>query len=776
MLSRSNACARRQCSTRRQLTLAGVPFKQVVPTRLRLEDGYVSIADLHWDSLGNAIRASGGANIAAEVPLVDVAVTGGLDLRLLGAFATDIATGGTAQADFTVKGPLSVAQRRGSHRCDERGAPPGHAAPRRVGAGGCGPRRRKSHRDHQHGRHGERRRRRDQRRDRRHDDRRSERAHDDVGDETWRSNIPRGFRRNRTPTSRSRWRPRAPRSAGVSTSLAARIANRSSSPARCCRVCGRASTAPAQPLSPFLSRLRLDLSLASVEDVRIDNNYGRLDLSTRLRIVGSVERPGVIGRIEASPDGEIYLAGNTYRIERLIVDFANPRAIAPDLSFLAETRVGSTPDRGRADVRGERRLRAERAFAGGWRDRRTSRGAALRRVDGPLGRGRAAGAAAVGRGPRDRWPAGWPRYAAAGAGGKRRSVRRSHAHRRRRRPGFAPDARRAARRQRRARVLTESRRERVHLVHDLLRAVRPVVSRAAAGRSEPFARVPPRAALRRDPARADHASARRTDCRRAFHGKSWIPGTRAARQAEADRGRPLPVRGVATRPRSACRSVRDARVSGGEDSRPADSGRGGQATAQTAGAAAVELEYAIERGPETRLDVRGATLPSAVRERILDRWSSTIFDGFLERDARTIVRDHLYREGHLQATIAPQLTADAASGTKTLTIEIDPGPVVASHIEFSGNAHIATSRLVEAADAAGTRDGLDRSRHFRGVDRTAVSRRGPARGGGRRPGARAPERDFYGARRGARRPAVRCRASRSSRAPAGFPRRRYAKS
>ena len=61
----------------------------------------------------------------------------------------------------------------------------------------------------------------------------------------------------------------------------------------------------------------------------------------------------MIGRIEASPDGEIYLAGNTYRIERLIVDFANPRTIAPDLSFLAETRVGEHAHRGRADVRGE---------------------------------------------------------------------------------------------------------------------------------------------------------------------------------------------------------------------------------------------------------------------------------------------------------------------------------------------------------------------------------------------------------------------------------------
>ena len=41
-----------------------------------------------------------------------------------------------------------------------------------------------------------------------------------------------------------------------------------------------------RPRQPFLSRLRLDLSVASVEDVRIDNNYGRLDLSAGLRIVG----------------------------------------------------------------------------------------------------------------------------------------------------------------------------------------------------------------------------------------------------------------------------------------------------------------------------------------------------------------------------------------------------------------------------------------------------------------------------------------------------------
>ena len=197
-----------------ELTLAGVPFKQVVPTRLRLQDGYASIADLHWDSLGNAIRASGGTNIVAEVPQVDVAVNGGLDLRLLGAFATDIATGGTAQADFTVSGPL-----RSPHVVGRIGVTNGELrldTPRVVASEleGSVRGRRTSHRNHPHGRHGERRRRGAQRRDRRHDDRRSQRARDDVRRETWRWNTRKAFRRNRTPTSRSRWRPRAPRSAG----------------------------------------------------------------------------------------------------------------------------------------------------------------------------------------------------------------------------------------------------------------------------------------------------------------------------------------------------------------------------------------------------------------------------------------------------------------------------------------------------------------------------------------------------------------------------------
>ena len=77
--------------------------------------------------------------------------------------------------------------------------------------------------------------------------------------------------------------------------------------------------------------------------MRIDNNYGRLDVGAALRLVGTAARPGVLGRLQAADDGEIYLGGNTYRIERLTIDLTNPRAIAPEVNFSAQTRIGALP-------------------------------------------------------------------------------------------------------------------------------------------------------------------------------------------------------------------------------------------------------------------------------------------------------------------------------------------------------------------------------------------------------------------------------------------------
>ena len=109
----------------------------------------------------------------------------------------------------------------------------------------------------------------------------------------------------------------------------------------------------------------------------------------------------------------------------------------------------------------------------------------------------------------------------------------------------------------------------------------------------------------------------------------------------------------------------------------------------------VVLEYTITRGPATQLIVSGATLPDAVRDRIVERWTTALFDGFLERDARTIVRDHLFREGYLDARITAAVAVDAAHETKTLTIEVVPGSIVPSAIEVTGNSALPTAQLLD---------------------------------------------------------------------------------
>src|SRR5262249_11160248 len=52
---------------------------------------------------------------------------------------------------------------------------------------------------------------------------------------------------------------------------------------------------------------------------------------------------------------------------------------------------------------------------------------------------------------------------------------------------------------------------------------------------------------------------------------------------------------------------------------------------------AIVLEYAIERGRPTRLGIAGFDVPDRIRQQIIKRWASAIFDGFLERDAALIV-------------------------------------------------------------------------------------------------------------------------------------------
>ena len=110
----------------------------------------------------------------------------------------------------------------------------------------------------------------------------------------------------------------------------------------------------------WIDQLRLNLWVTTLQDVVVDNNYGRLEAGAALRVIGSVSQPVLAGRITLSEGGEVYLAGNTFHVERGSISFANPFRIVPEFDIELRTMVSGTDitltidgplDRLRTDVR-----------------------------------------------------------------------------------------------------------------------------------------------------------------------------------------------------------------------------------------------------------------------------------------------------------------------------------------------------------------------------------------------------------------------------------------
>jgi outer membrane protein insertion porin family len=444
--------------------------------------------------------------------------------------------------------------------------------------------------------------------------------------------------------------------------------------------------ARAAPPSDWLSRMRLDVTIATASDVRIDNNYGRLDIGGALRLVGSPANPGVLGRLQAADDGEIYLAGNTYRIERLAIDLTSPRGIAPDVDFAAQTRVGDLPIgielRCRAAGACERKVTS---LANGVDDKEaearllgTSGGAAsageglARLLSGELLGvvGRTVGLDTVrleqGADRRDIFDdptlvAGDVDPAARLTLGKRLGsgvevvFSQNLAD-----PGFTWITSYTGPHGLSGRVLVlddnsrsyEFRHEPIGggKTRQRARPPRPRIAAVTIDGTPGFPEKDVRGHLRLTEGDRFTVAAWQRDrdrLARFYHAQTFLEARIGARRLPADR------------------------------------------------ADQVRLEYAITRGPATRTIVRGVTLPDAVRDRIVDRWTSALFDGFLERDAKTIVREHLYREGNLDATVTAAVVLDPATDIKTLAIDVVPGPIVPRRLDVTGNAALSRDDLLK---------------------------------------------------------------------------------
>ncbi len=87
--------------------------------------------------------------------------------------------------------------------------------------------------------------------------------------------------------------------------------------------------------------LQLDIRVATLEDIVVDNNYLDAELGGNLRIRGSPGAPAITGRMTMREGGQVRFGNRVYEIEVGTVDFADPDGITPDLTLSARTRAGT---------------------------------------------------------------------------------------------------------------------------------------------------------------------------------------------------------------------------------------------------------------------------------------------------------------------------------------------------------------------------------------------------------------------------------------------------
>lgn len=101
-------------------------------------------------------------------------------------------------------------------------------------------------------------------------------------------------------------------------------------------------TATQAAAASYPERVRLDVAVTTVDDIAIDNNYGRIEAGANLRVQGTAARPGATGRIDLREGGELYVLGGIYRLNESSISLTNPAVISPDLNISAVTNASGS--------------------------------------------------------------------------------------------------------------------------------------------------------------------------------------------------------------------------------------------------------------------------------------------------------------------------------------------------------------------------------------------------------------------------------------------------
>jgi autotransporter translocation and assembly factor TamB len=83
----------------------------------------------------------------------------------------------------------------------------------------------------------------------------------------------------------------------------------------------------------------LNLAVAVPGTLEVDTPLARLTLRGQVRVTGTSVQPGLVGRLEAMPGGEVDLSGQQFELDHASATFSDPDRIAPYLDVLGRTVV-----------------------------------------------------------------------------------------------------------------------------------------------------------------------------------------------------------------------------------------------------------------------------------------------------------------------------------------------------------------------------------------------------------------------------------------------------
>ena len=686
-----------------ELTAAGVPIAQRLPTRFELRDGRVEISAWEWGTAENNLTLTGHVSIADD-PELDVTATGQLDLRILGAVLGRVATSGGATLDARLHGRAGAPQLSGSIALDNaalRIEDPAVAITSLTGSLILDGQRLRT-RDLAGIANGG-----------------ALTLEGDLGLAGWRvtdgtlsitgrglaMNVPEGVRTEvdadltvtrsaeattlggRVTLVRGDYRDPLSLTSGVLAALQA-----------------QAAAAEIEGAPGGLDEWSLNVRLITAEDLVVDNNYANLELGAELQLIGTLAQPALAGRVTFREGGEVFLGRNTYEIDSGAIDFTNPRRIEPNLTLTARTRVSghditlnldgtvddfqsqltASPPESEPDIVSlllTGRALDEAGGAAGVIAREQALG--LVSADALGAAGRVVGLDTL----RLDTTGGDVRFDSSliatetdpGARltfGKNvsRDVQLIFSQSLKETGSLTWIVNYAPRRglQVRAVVLDDNDRS-----YEFRHAV-------SFGNAPRLADEPNRAESAAEP-RALRISAVQ------FAGTPFFDDPTLARELDLATGDRFDFYGW-QRDQDQLerfyheRGYREVRIR----ERRVDTGD-----------STVRLEYDIDSGPQTALVIEGYDPPGHLRRAMEAVWTRSVFDGFLLNELRAMTAAHLASRGFLQASVEAAVEADDAGG-KTIVVSIAPGPRSASReFAFTGNTGVDRDRLEQQLEASG---------------------------------------------------------------------------